>query len=67
MAYGTNVPDILRQVAGYVDHILKGTHPGDLPIEQPVRFDFVVNLKTAQKLSLTLPSTILDRADELIE
>ena len=67
MAYGTNVPDIYRRAASYVDRILKGANPGDLPIEQPVRFDFVVNLKTAQKLGVTIPSTILDRADELIE
>ena len=67
MAYGANIPDIYRRLASYVDRILKGANPGDLPIEQPVRFDFVVNLKTAQKLGLTIPSSILDRADEVIE
>jgi putative ABC transport system substrate-binding protein len=66
MAYGTNLPDNFRRAAGYVDRILKGTKPGDLPIQEPVKFDFVVNLKTAHTLSLTIPPFILDRADEVI-
>jgi len=67
MAYGTNVPDVFRQVAGSVDRILKGANPADLPVQQPVKFDFVVNLKTAKALGLTIPPSILARADEVIE
>jgi putative ABC transport system substrate-binding protein len=67
MAYGANVPDNFRRAADYVDRILKGTKPGSLPIEEPVKFDFVVNLKTAHALGLTIPPSILDRATEVIE
>ena len=67
MAYGANVPDTFRRLAGYVDRILKGANPGDLPVQQPVRFDFVVNLKAAKALGLTIPPSILARADEVIE
>jgi len=66
MAYVTNLPDNFRRAAGYVDRILKGTKPGDLPIQQPVKFDFVVNLKTAHALNLTIAPFILNRADEVI-
>jgi putative ABC transport system substrate-binding protein len=67
MAYGTNVPDTFRRMANYVDRIVKGANPADLPIQQPVKFDFVVNLKTARALGLTIPPAILARADEVIE
>jgi putative ABC transport system substrate-binding protein len=67
MAYGPNVPDNFRRAADYVDRILKGAKPGDLPIQEPVRFDFVVNLKTAKELGLTIPPLILSRATEVME
>jgi putative tryptophan/tyrosine transport system substrate-binding protein len=67
MAYGANVPDNFHRAAGYVDRILKGANPGDLPIQEPAKFDFVVNLKTAKQLGPTIPPEFLGRADEVIE
>ena len=67
MSYAPNFPDLFRRAADFVDKILRGAKPADLPVEQPTKFDLVINLTTAKALGLTLPETLLTRADEVIE
>ena len=67
MSYGPNFPDLFRRAADYVDKILRGAKPADLPVEQPTKFDLVINLTTAKALHLKIPESFLLRADEVIE
>jgi putative ABC transport system substrate-binding protein len=67
MSYGPNIPDLFRRSAEFVDKILRGAKPGELPVEQPTKFDFIVNLKTAKALGLEFPPMLLALADEVIE
>jgi len=66
MSYSANIPDLFRRAATYVDKILKGRTPADLPVEQPMKFEFVINLKAAKQIGLTVPANVLVRASRVI-
>jgi putative tryptophan/tyrosine transport system substrate-binding protein len=67
MSYGPNIPHLFRRAAELVDKILRGTKPADIPVEQPTKFDLIINMKTANALGLTIPQALLATADEVIE
>ena len=67
LSYGPNIPDLFRRAASYVDKILRGAKPAEIPVEQPIKFDLIINITTAKALGITIPEPFLLRADEVIE